>query len=67
MRSRVLSQHAPVLTAFPRSLSLFLPHPIQLLQEKLGFRFRSVRESFTHYDADMDGSIGDAEFRNSRE
>ncbi len=44
-----------------------LPLPLQLLQEKLGFRFRSVRESFAKYDADMDGSISDTEFRNSRE
>ena len=39
---------------------------MQLICEKLALRFKTVREAFQHYDADLSGSIEENEFRDCR-
>ena len=44
------------------TLPAFAP-PAQVLQEKIAFRFKSVRDSFTFYNTEKDGTISEREFR----
>ena len=36
------------------------------MSEKLALRFKTVREAFQHYDADLSGAIEENEFRDCR-
>ena len=36
---------------------------MQVLQEKIAFRFKNVRDSFTFYNTEKDGTISEREFR----
>lgn len=58
--SLIASQSPPKPNPDPRSSS-------QLLREKLSFRFRSVRESFQRFDANVSGFIEDHELRDMSE
>lgn len=67
--SRLPSLFSSPVSVAPLSLLLSLPllaARVQMLNEKLAFRFKSVRDAFNAFDQNHSGFIEDDEMRNNR-